>query len=151
MDYLTQEKFDEFQKELEHLKTVKRTEIAAELEYAKSLGDLSENAEYHEARNEQAVVEDRINHLEALLRNASIVSSHGTDSVAVGTTITLERSKDSTKKVFTIVGSEESDAASGKISVRSPIGSAALNKKKGESFSVDTPTGAVTWKVLAIQ
>lgn len=151
MEYLTQEKFDSFKKELEHLKTVKRTEIARDLEYAKALGDLSENAEYHEARNEQALVEDRINHLEALLKSASIVSSHGTDTVVVGTTITLTRDKDKAEKTFTIVGSEESDAASGKISVRSPIGSAALGKKKGESFSVETPSGAMTYKVVAIQ
>lgn len=150
-EYLTQAKYDEFQKELEHLKTVKRTEIAAQLEYAKSLGDLSENAEYHEARNEQALVEDRILHLEALLKSASIVSAHGTDKVSVGTTVTLKRESDGSKKVITIVGSEESDASAGKISVRSPLGSAALGKKKGETFSFESPSGAMTYKVLDIE
>lgn len=150
-EYLTQAKFDEFKKELEELKTVKRTEIAKALEYAKSLGDLSENAEYHEARNSQAVVEDRINHLEALLKSATIVSSHKTDAVSVGTSVTLKRDSDGSKKVFTIVGSEESDASSGKISVRSPLGVAALGKKKGESFSFSTPSGTMTYKVIDIE
>jgi transcription elongation factor GreA len=150
-EYLTQSKYDEFKKELEMLKSEKRTEIAKQLEYAKSLGDLSENAEYHEARNAQAVVEDRINHLEVLLRSASIVSSHNTDTVNVGTQVTLKRDDDGSKKVFTIVGSEESDATSGKISVRSPLGSAALGKKKGESFSFSTPSGTMTYKVLDIE
>ncbi|MHB1330810.1 MAG: transcription elongation factor GreA [Minisyncoccota bacterium] len=150
-EYLTQAKYDEFKKELELLKTVKRTEIASQLEYAKSLGDLSENAEYHEARNSQAVVEDRINHLENLMKSASIVSTHNTDKVAVGTTVTLKRDDDGTKKTFIIVGSEESDASTGKISVRSPLGSAALGKSKGESFTFSTPSGSMTYKVIDIE
>lgn len=150
-EYLTQAKYDEFKKELEILKTVKRTEIAGQLEYAKSLGDLSENAEYHEARNAQAVVEDRINHLENLMKSASIVSAHNTDKVAVGTKVTLKRDDDGTKKVFTIVGSEESDASTGKISVRSPLGSAAMGKAKGESFTFSTPSGSMTYKVIEIE
>ena len=150
-EYLTQAKYDEFEKELKMLKSEKRTEIAKQLEYAKSLGDLSENAEYHEARNAQAIVEDRINHLENLLRSSSIVSSHKSDVIAVGTVATLKRESDGIKKDFTFVGSEESDAASGKISVRSPLGLAAVGKKKGESFSFDTPSGAMTYKVIDIE
>lgn len=150
-EYLTQAKYDEFKKELDYLKTEKRTEIAKDLEYAKSLGDLSENAEYHEARNEQAIVEDRINHLENLLKSASIVKGHDTDKVAVGTTVTLERGNDRSKKVFTIVGSEEANAAEGKISVRSPLGSSALGKGKGESFTFDSPSGPMSYKVLDIK
>lgn len=150
-EYLTQSKYDEFMRELEDLKTNKRTEIAKALEYAKSLGDLSENAEYHEARNAQAMVEDRISHLETLLKSASIVSSHGTDKVSVGTTVTLKRENDGSKKIFTIVGSEESDATTGKISVRSPLGAAAMGRKKGESFTFDSPSGAMTYKVLDIE
>lgn len=150
MEYLTQAKYDEFKKELEELKTTKRTEIAKQLEYAKSLGDLSENAEYHEARNAQAVLEDRIIHLEHLLKSASIVNGHDTNAVSVGTVITLKKD-DGTKKVFTIVGSEESDAASGKISMKSPLGVAAMGKKKGESFSFSTPSGTMTYKVVDIE
>lgn len=150
-EYLTQAKFDEFKRELDVLKTEKRTEIAKQLEYAKSLGDLSENAEYHEARNSQAVVEDRINHLEHLLRTASIVSDHKTDTVAVGSTITLTKVSDHSKRSITLVGSEESNAAEGKISVSSPLGRALLGKKKGETFSFETPSGAMSYKVLAIE
>jgi transcription elongation factor GreA len=150
-EYLTQEKFDEFKKELEELKSTKRTEIAKALEYAKSLGDLSENAEYHEARNSQAVVEDRINHLEAILKSATIVSGHGTDAVAVGTQIKLEKESDKSKREYTLVGSEESNANEGKISVRSPLGQAVLGKRKGETFSFSTPSGAVSYRVIDIK
>ncbi|MDB5194156.1 MAG: grea/greb family elongation factor, transcription elongation factor GreA [Parcubacteria group bacterium] len=150
-EYLTQEKFDEFKKELEYLKHEKRTEIAKSLEYAKSLGDLSENAEYHEARDAQARVEDRINYLEILLKSATIVSAHDTSRIVVGTKVDLERESDKQKKSFTFVGSEEADAASGKISVRSPLGVAALGKAKGESFSFQTPSGSMTYRVLDIQ
>jgi transcription elongation factor GreA len=150
-EYLTQEKFDEFAKELDYLKHEKRTEIAKALEYAKSLGDLSENAEYHEARNAQAVAEDRINHLEAVLKSAQIVSGHNVDKVAVGSHITIQKESDHSKKSFTIVGSEESNAAEGKISLRSPLGSAALGKKKGESFSFGTPSGTMSYKIIEIK
>ncbi|MBX4189303.1 transcription elongation factor GreA [Candidatus Parcubacteria bacterium] len=150
-EYLTQEKFDQFKKELEFLKSVKRTEIAKSLEYAKSLGDLSENAEYHEARNSQAVVEDRINHLEAILKSASIVSGHNTDYVTVGSVVTVQKDVDKSKREYTLVGSEEANAAEGKISVRSPLGQAILDKKKGESFTFSTPAGSMTYKVIDIQ
>jgi transcription elongation factor GreA len=150
-EYLTQEKYDEFKAELEYLKHEKRTEIARSLEFAKSLGDLSENAEYHEARDAQARVEDRIIYLESLLKTATIVSAHDTSKVAVGTVVTLERETDREKKIFTFVGSEEADAATGKISVRSPLGTAALGKAKGDTFSFSTPGGSVTYKVLDIK
>lgn len=149
-EYLTQAKYEELKKELEELKTTKRTEIAKDLEYAKDLGDLSENQEYHEARNAQAVVEDRISHLEQLLKSATIVSDHSTESVAVGSTVVLEK-KAGEKRNFTIVGSEESDAATGKISVRSPLGSAVLGKKKGETFTFSTPAGSMSYKVVDIK
>jgi transcription elongation factor GreA len=149
-EYLTKEKFEEFKAELETLKTTKRKEIAESLEYAKSLGDLSENAEYHEARDTQARVEDRINHLDGLLKTASIVSVHGTDSVAVGSTITVSK-PDGSKSSYTLVGSEEADAAVGKISVRSPLGESAIGKKKGESFSFKTPGGIMSYKVVEIK
>jgi transcription elongation factor GreA len=142
-EYLTEEKFNQFKKELEDLKTNKRKEIAEALEYAKSLGDLSENAEYHEARDTQARVEDRINHLEALLKSASIVSTHDTSAVAVGSVITISRNGTPDRRHYTIVGSEEADISMGKVSVRSPLGQAALGKKRGESFSFKTPNGEV--------
>jgi transcription elongation factor GreA len=150
-EYLTQDKFNKFTEELEYLKHEKRTEIAKNLEYAKSLGDLSENAEYHEARDAQARVEDRINYLEALLKSATIISANDNSKIAVGSAVTLERVGDKAEKKFMFVGSEEADAPSGKISVRSPLGVAALGKAKGDSFSFQTPSGSMTYKVIDIQ
>lgn len=148
-EYLTQEKFDEFTKELEFLKSTKRKEVAESLEYAKALGDLSENAEYHEARGEQAVVEDRINKLENLLKNAIIVSSSDTGIVNVGSVVTVE--KDGKQVVYTIVGSEEADVTSNKISIKSPFGQSVIGKKKGEKFSFMAPNGEVSYSIIDIK
>ncbi|MEQ1561354.1 MAG: transcription elongation factor GreA [Nitrospira sp.] len=149
MEYLTQEKFNEFTKELAHLKSVKRKEVAEALEYAKALGDLSENAEYHEARDEQATVEDRIAKLEELLKTAVIVHGNHSNVVNVGSVVTVE--KDGKKSVYSIVGSEESDVVGNKISVKSPFGQAVLGKKKGESFSFKAPSGELTYKLIDIK
>ena len=146
---VSQEKFDEMIKELEHLKTVRRTEIAKNLEYARSLGDLSENAEYHEARDVQATIEDRIAKLEELLKTVSIVSSHHTNVVNIGSTVTVE--KDGKKSIYTIVGSEEANVSSNKISIKSPFGQAVLSKKKGEMFSFQSPSGELSYKVVDIK
>src|ERR1035437_5073135 len=102
-EYLTKEKFDEFKKELNELKNVRRKEVAESLEYSKALGDLSENAEYHEARDMQATIEDRIAKLEDLLKNAVIISDHNhAGTVGVGSTVTVE--KDGKSLCYTIVG-----------------------------------------------
>ncbi|MBX4181282.1 transcription elongation factor GreA [Candidatus Parcubacteria bacterium] len=150
-EYLSKEKYHELEKELEYLRTVKRKEIAEALEYAKSLGDLSENQEYQEARDSQAILEDRINRVESILKSASIVSTAGGGVVAVGSVITVEKGSDHTKKSFTIVGSEEADAAKGLISTRSPLGFGAMGKKKGESFSFETPSGTMSYKIVDIK
>ncbi len=150
-EYLTQEKYDEFKNELTELKTVKRKEVAENLEYAKALGDLSENAEYHEARDMQANIEDRIRKLEMILKSATIVSSHSTNIVSVGSVITVQKDGEKDKKTFTMVGSEEADSSSGKISAKSPFGSAVIGKKKGETFSFKTPSGTMTYKIISIQ
>lgn len=151
IEYLTQEKFSELEKELEFLKTTKRKEIAQSLEYAKSLGDLSENQEYQEARDSQALLEDRINRLESMLKSASIVSAQGSGVVSVGSLVTLEKESDKSRKEYTIVGSEEANAVLGKISMKSPLGLAATGKSKGESFSFETPSGTMTYKVIDIK
>ena len=148
-EYLTKEKFDEFTKELAELKGKKRKEIAENLEYAKSLGDLSENAEYHEARDAQATIEDRISRLEELLKHAQIVSENHGDVVSVGSTVTVE--KEGKKFVYTIVGSEEADVSQNKISMKSPFGQAILGKKKGEEFTFKAPSGELTYKVGKIE
>lgn len=150
-EYLTKEKFEALTKELAYLKTVKRKEIADALEYAKSLGDLSENQEYQEARDSQAILEDRIGRLEQILKSADIVSAQGTNVVAVGSVITVEKASDKSRKSFTIVGSEEADAAAGKISIRSPLGHGAMGKGKGETFSFETPSGMMSYKIIDIK
>lgn len=150
-EYLTPEKHKEIEKELEFLKTERRKEVAENLEYAKGLGDLSENAEYHEARDMQAAVEDRIMKLEHILKHAVIVSSHKSDTVVVGSVITVRKTKDGEEKVLTIVGSEEADMGAGKISFRSPLGSAAIGKKVGETFSFTTPSGKMEYEIIKIK
>ncbi len=150
-EYLTKEKHAELTKEFEHLTTEKRREIARDLEYAKALGDLSENAEYHQARELQATVEERIAKIEHLLKNAEIITTHQTNIASVGSIVSVKKegSKDSQK--FTIVGSEEADTSAGKISCASPLGIAMLGKKKSDAFVVQTPKGAVTYKIVGIE
>lgn len=150
-EYLTKEKHKQLTEELDYLKTTKRKEVAEKLEYSKSLGDLSENAEYHEARDMQGVVEDRINKLETMLKSAVIVSSHNTDSVAVGSKITVVKQGDKSEKIYTLVGGEESDLLNGKISIYSPFGQAVTGKKKGETFTFEAPSGAITYKIIGIE
>lgn len=148
-EYLTKEKFEEFTKELALLKGTRRKEVAESLEYAKSLGDLSENAEYHEARDIQATVEDRIAKLEALLKNAQIVSGDHSGAVTVGSVVSVE--KDGKKTTYFIVGSEEADVAGNKISIKSPFGQAIFGKKKGEKFSFQAPVGEITYTISDIK
>ena len=150
-EYLTKEKFKELEKELENLKTVKRKEIAEALEYAKSLGDFSENQEYQEARDSQAILEDRINRLEMILKSAKIISAQSTHTVSVGSVVMLEKAADKSRKSYTMVGSEEVDAAKGKISVSSPLGLAAMGKSKGETFSFQSPSGMMSYKIVDIK
>ena len=149
-DYLSKEKFEELQVELNNLKMVKRKEVAERLEFAKSLGDLSENAEYHAAREEQSEVEDRIGQLENLLKTSQIMALHHSSVVEIGTALTVEKAGDSEKIKLTIVGSEETDVSTGKISGQSPIGAALLGKKKGETVKVQTPKGGVVYKIISI-
>lgn len=150
-EYLTKEKFDELSKELEELRSKKRKEVAESLEYAKSLGDLSENAEYHEAREMQANVEDRIAKLENMLKSAVIMSSQKSDAARIGSMVTLEKLKDGSKVKYKIVGSEEANIAEAKLSIHSPLGSSINGKKKGDAFKVTTPGGIVEYKVLEIE
>lgn len=149
--YLTQDKFNELKAELESLKTVKRKEVAESLEAAKSLGDLSENAEYQEARELQAQIEDRIGYLENMLKTASIVSSHHSEKVEVGSTVVVNKGKEKTESKYQIVGSEEANMAAGKLSNLSPLGVALMGKKVGDSFTLKTPAGPVGYKVLDIK
>jgi transcription elongation factor GreA len=150
-EYLTQEKFDALQAELHDLKTVKRKEIAEHLEHARSLGDLSENAEYHEAREDQAQTEARILQLESILKNAVIVTHKSGDVVEIGSVVTVVKPGETAQSVFNLVGSEEADISVGKISHNSPLGAALFGKKKGESFEFQSPRGTVKYKIVDVK
>ena len=150
-NYLSREKFEELTNELEHLKTTRRREIAEQLEYARSLGDLSENAEYHQAREDQAELEDRIGHLENILKNAVMIHTGGNDVISIGSTFRLQKEGDNKSYIYTIVGSEEADMSHGKISNLSPLGSALLGHKKGESVKITTPKGTIVYTIVIIK
>ncbi|HVW71714.1 MAG TPA: transcription elongation factor GreA [Candidatus Paceibacterota bacterium] len=146
---VSQEKFDEMTKELEHLKTVRRTEIAKNLEYARSLGDLSENAEYQEARELQAATEERIRKLEELVKHAKIQtdSNKKKDLVSFGSKVAIKKQGAPEAHEYTIVGSEEADMREHKLSHLSPLGAALMGKKKGEVFTFETPNGKQTYSI----
>jgi transcription elongation factor GreA len=149
--YLTPEKFEELKKELEQLKTVRRREVAEALEYARSLGDLSENAEYQEARDMQATIEERITHLEKVIKEAKIVAHEQKgDIVGLGSTVTIAKNGAKDERTYTIVGSEEANIHDHKLSYLSPLGEALMGKGKGDSFSFDTPGGSQSYKVLKV-
>jgi len=148
---LTREKFDELVKELDHLKTTRRTEIAESLEYARSLGDLSENAEYQEARELQAATEERIRRLEDIIKRAKIISHKKGDVVDFGSEVTITKVGDKEKHDYIIVGSEEADMRARKISHVSPLGAAMMGKKKGDEFDFKTPSGKQQYKIVAVK
>ncbi len=145
---VSQEKFDEMIKELEHLKTTRRTEIAKNLEYARSLGDLSENAEYQEARDLQAATEERIKKLEDLVKNTTILTDgKKKDEVSFNSKVTIKKEGSPDMHEYTIVGSEEADMRVKKLSHVSPLGSALMGKKKGNTFTFETPSGKQTYTI----
>ncbi len=150
-ELISQEKFEELTHELEQLRTTRRKEVAEQLEYARSLGDLSENAEYQEAREMQAAVEERVQKLESILKNAKIVRGSKSDTVGMGAQVQVAKVGDSTKHSYTIVGAEEANILEGKVSYHSPLGSALLGKKKGDEFSFHTPQGMLKYKILKVE
>jgi transcription elongation factor GreA len=149
--YLSKKKFSELSDELEQLKTEKRKEVAEKLQFAKSLGDLSENAEYQEARDEQAKTEDRILNLEAILKSAEIVSHKKGDKVSVGSQVVVCKKGGQKEQIFYIVDSEEVDMSAGKISYKSPLGKSMLDKTKGDNVVCDTPNGEVRYTIIDVK
>jgi len=152
---VTKEGLKKLKDELAHLKTVRRQEVAQRLKEAISYGDLSENAEYEEAKNEQAFIEGRILELEQKIKNAKIISERKTDlrgkEVKIGSTVTVRNKTDNDEPdVYTIVGSTEADPLDHKISNESPIGRALLGKKKGEVMEVKTPAGILKYELLKV-
>lgn len=150
-EFLTPEKFEELKAELEHLKTTRRKEVAESLEYARSLGDLSENAEYQEARDMQAAIEERINHLEQVIKEAKIVDHKKGGIVGLGSEVTIQKKGDKGKHNYTIVGSEEANIHEHKLSYLSPLGEALMGKSKGDEFDFETPAGKQNYKVLTVK
>ena len=147
--YISEEGLEELKERLHGLKTEKRKEIAERLEHAKTLGDLSENAEYQETKEEQSLVESQIAELEEMLRDAVVIHKGATtDKVMVGSTVAVHsRHGDET---YTIVGSEEANPAEGKISNESPLGKAFLSKRVGDAAEVKTPGGTATYTIRKI-
>lgn len=150
MEYLTPEKKKALEEELQQLITVRRREIADALEYTKSLGDLSENAEYHQAREDQAACEDRIIHLEEVLKNAVVMEKHSSNNVGVGSTVTIQQKGEKETRTYMIVGSEEADALNSKISNESPVGVALLGKVEGDKVLVTAPKGEIEYTIKKI-
>lgn len=147
--FLTAKRFDELQKELENLKTVKRLEVAENLRNAKELGDLSENSEYLEAKDSQERVEKRIAELEETLKNATIIKEGAMKGVVgIGSTVDVLRDGKSMK--FVIVGTNEAKPEEGYISNQSPLGKELLGKKVGESVSIKAPNGVSVYRVEKI-
>lgn len=149
---LTHQGVKELEEKLEYLKTVRRLEIAEEIKTARAFGDLSENAEYDEAKNEQAKIEGEIVMLEKMLRNATVVDQNDVDvqRVNVGTTVKVLDKEYDEEVEYMIVGSAEADVSTSKISNESPVGRALLGKKVGNVVKVDTPGGVVKLKILDI-
>jgi transcription elongation factor GreA len=147
--YLSKEGLEQIRQELEGLVNVRRAEIAARIHEAKEHGDITENAEYEDAKNEQAFVEGRIQALSALVKNAVVIEeNHSSTHVQIGSTVTIQ-SKDG-KESFMIVGSAEASPAEGRISNESPVGRALLGRKKGDEVTVTVPAGDSKYKIVSI-
>ena len=149
-NYITAEKRQALEKERKELMGPKRKEILETLAYAKSLGDLSENAEYHNAREEQGKLESRIKWIEEILASSHTVKGGGGDIIEIGSSVVVQKEGTKEEKKYVIVGSQEADMAKGKISNHSPIGSALFGKKKGDRVTFKTPKGAANYKIIDV-
>ena len=150
---LTKEGYDKIVAEHDELVSVKRAEVAERIKEAISYGDISENAEYDSAKNEQAELEERIHELEEMLRKAKIVSEEEMkgDKVNIGLKVTVKDIDTGDKEVFSIVGATESDPFNGKISTESSVGKALIGKKKGETVAIEVPDGIINYKIMKIE
>ena len=149
---ISREGYEKLEKQLEHLITVRRAEVAQKLKEARAFGDLSENAEYDEAKNEQGILEAQIAELENTLNNAEVVDDDkiSVNEVGVGSIVTIRRVGQDKVEKLQIVGTTEIDPAVGKISDESPIGKAVIKKKIGDTFIVEAPIGEIEYEVLEI-
>ncbi len=150
-EYVSSAKLKSLNEELDFLKTVRRKELAANLQRARALGDLSENAEYHAAREEQGHSEDRIREIESILRTAIIVKGHKkSDAVVIGSMVEVRKKGEKISKKIEIVGGEESDMAAGKVSFKSPLGECLLGQKVGAECTIKTPKGEVVYIIISV-
>ncbi len=149
--YLTAEGAEKLKQELEELKGPRRDELAKRLRSAIQMGDLSENADYHKAKEDQGFLEGRIQEIEHMLRNVVIIDEHaGRDVVSIGNHVTIEEAG-SPPETYHVVGAREADPRNGRISNESPIGSALIDRKVGDVVQVQTPGGRVNFKILKIE
>jgi transcription elongation factor GreA len=147
--YISKDGLEKLRAEHDEMVSVRRPEIAARIHDAKEHGDLSENAEYEDAKNEQAFVEGRIQTLESLIKNATLIDEHhSTDHVQIGSTVSVD--SDDGAQSFTIVGSAEAKPADGRISNESPVGRALLGRKKGDKVVVKVPAGDFSYTIVEI-
>lgn len=149
--YLTQEGLDDLKNELDNLINVRRPENIQAIKEARSLGDLSENAEYDAARNEQAQIEGRIKQLEKMLENVSIINEVSKDKVGIGNTVTIKYVDDDEEDEYKIVGSQEADPFESRISNESPIAKALLEHKVGDIVTVESPNGSYEIEIVEIK
>ncbi len=149
---MSREGYEKLEKELAYLVTEKRAEVAQKLKEARSFGDLSENAEYDEAKNEQGILEAQILELQKTLENAEVVDDDkiSVDEIGMSSVITIRKVGSDKIEKFTIVGTNHADIKAGKLSDESPIGKAALKKKVGDIFTVEAPAGESKFEVLEI-
>ena len=151
---LTEEGLQQLKEELQYLKTEKRRMVAERLQEAIAYGDLSENSEYEEAKNEQAFVEGRILEIEKMIKNAQVIDekkAHSAKTIQIGTTVTIQLlEKGEQPEEFTIVGSTEADPLKSRISNVSPVGQALLGKKKGEKVMVHAPSGSFEYEIIEL-
>lgn len=150
---LTYEGVKKVEEELEYLKTIKRKEVTQKIKTALSFGDLSENSEYDEAKNEQAFVEGRIATLENMLKNAKVIDDDDikTDAVSIGSTVRVKDLESNDELELTIVGSAEADFEHMKISNEAPIGRGLIGKKVGEIATIQVPDGSIKYEILEIK
>lgn len=149
-EYLTKEKLAELEAELLDLKTVKRPEIVDRVAFAKSHGDLSENAEYHQARDDHRKLEERIQKIESILKTAVVIEKQDTDTIQLSSCVVVKKEENDPQE-FCLVGVEEADMTAGKLSFKSPLGEALFGKKKGDTVTIETPKGEVRYTILDIK
>jgi transcription elongation factor GreA len=152
-ELVTPQGLEKLQKELVYLTDVRRREVADRIRQAREFGDISENSEYDEAKNEQGLLERRIGELQRRIRNVKVVDPSETeqDAVDLGTRVTLRVVGNGWERTFQIVGANESDPTSGKLSHASPVGKAVLKKKVGEKVMVSTPRGATEYEIVNVE